>query len=101
MPERSDWANKFAYEDQISWELNCLKNCDKILFWVPREMKTMPALTTNVEFGYWLAKRPNDICYGRPVWSEKNGYLDYLYFKETNKTPKDNLKELLLVTGLI
>ena len=42
------------YDDQVSWERDTMNMADIILFWVPREMKHMPALTTNFEFGKWV-----------------------------------------------
>lgn len=41
------------YQEQLLWENQGLKTADCILFWVPRQMDTMPALTTNVEFGLY------------------------------------------------
>lgn len=41
------------YTNQIEWENEGLERADCILFWIPRDMVTMPALTTNDEFGYW------------------------------------------------
>ena len=53
----------------------------------------MPAFTTNVEFGYWI--HSGKIIYGRPDNSRKNGYLDWLYEKDTNKKPYNNIEGLL------
>jgi len=39
------------YDGQIAWEYRAMSSADVLLFWVPREMTRMPALTTNVEFG--------------------------------------------------
>jgi hypothetical protein len=39
-----------GYVHQI-WEDRWMSIVDVILFWVPRDMATMPGLTTNVEFG--------------------------------------------------
>lgn len=76
------------------WEREALYNADTIVFWIPRSAK-LPAFTTNVEFGYWLAKNSSKVIYGRPDESEKNKYLDWLYYTETNKEPINNLEELL------
>lgn len=85
IPEREGGWAKTNYEDQAEWELAGLALCSKILFWVPREMVTMPALTTNVEFGYWLAKSPERVLYGRPDDAPSTKYLDWLYLREYNK----------------
>ncbi|HXA63320.1 MAG TPA: nucleoside 2-deoxyribosyltransferase domain-containing protein, partial [Streptosporangiaceae bacterium] len=41
------------YTGQVEWEERCLHLADVVLFWVPRELSTMPAFTTNVEWGMW------------------------------------------------
>lgn len=93
-PELENDTRVFDYNNQTWWEREALYNADVIIFWVPRS-KNMPAFTTNVEFGYWLAKNSDKVLYGRPDDSEKNKYLDWLYETETSKTPLNNLEELL------
>ncbi len=95
VPERKDWSIKFTYEDQVGWELDCLERCGAIAFWIPRNMETMPALTTNVEFGYWLVKKTYRVFYGRPEEAVSVRYLDYLYKKETGVEHETSLKQLL------
>ncbi len=95
VPEREDWTIKFAYEDQVDWEHAGLLNAKAIVIWVPRDMETMPALTTNVEFGYWLAKSPEKIVYGRPPSAPSTRYLDWLYRKDTNRVVFDTLEATL------
>ncbi|MDD4547329.1 MAG: hypothetical protein PHI05_01115 [Bacilli bacterium] len=58
-------------------------------------MEKMPAFTTNVEFGYWLAKKPEKIIYGRPNNAKKIKYLDWLYKKESNKEIFETLEETI------
>lgn len=84
IPE-DEFIRKNDYVDQAEWERKALSNSTIIVFWVPRELEKMPAFTTNVEFGYWLAKRPIDIIYGRPDDAKKVKYLDWLYRKESNE----------------
>src|SRR5262245_26798698 len=36
------------YHNQIEWEERGLNLADCVLFWVPRDLATMPAFTTNV-----------------------------------------------------
>lgn len=81
IPERQYWAVKFDYTDQVDWEEDSLSKATVILFWVPRDMETMPALTTNVEFGFWMAKDPEKVIYGRPDDAANIRYLDWLYKK--------------------
>ena len=41
-----------APEDIYGWEWAMLKmHADVVAFWVPRDMNTLPGLTTNIEFG--------------------------------------------------
>ena len=65
------------------------------MFLVPRKIDTMPAFTTNVEFGFYLAVRPEEVLYGRPDDSEKNTYLDWLYTDTTGRTPINSLETLV------
>lgn len=49
LPENGDWRH--GYDAQVAWERKYLDVADQIVFWVPRDMRALPALTTNVEFG--------------------------------------------------
>lgn len=98
VPEHGMCEQRFAAEEfeqlylrQVEWENYGLMNCMKIAFWVPRKIDTMPAFTTNVEFGLYVAS--SRIVYGRPVDSEKNRYLDWLFKK---KNPFGIIHENLL-----
>lgn len=95
VPERKFDDRTFDYDNQVFWEREALHNASVIVFWIPRNIKTMPAFTTNVEFGYWISKNNKKVLYGRPNESEKNKYLDWLYEVETNKQPFNNLANLL------
>ena len=95
VPELENDDRTFNYDNQVWWEREALYNASIIVFWVPRNMKTIPALTTNVEYGYWISKNPDKIIYGRPDDSEKNKYLDWLYEVETGKEPINDLSNLL------
>jgi len=100
IPERRDWATKFEYNEQVEWEWQGLENCHAIVFWIPRNLSTMPAFTTNVEFGSYV--RSGRAYYGRPDGSPKNDYLDWLYEKVTKREPENNLENLLerVINGL-
>lgn len=80
VPERRDRQVKIDYLDQVEWEYRGLQGAKAILFWVPRDMEKMPALTTNVEFGCYVGKHPN-VFYGRPEGAPHTRYLDWLYNK--------------------
>lgn len=73
-----------SYLHQVEWELEHLEKADYILFWIPRNLKNMPAFTTNVEFG--LYAKSDKIIYARPDDAPKNKYLDVLY-KKFNTRP--------------
>ena len=98
VPERKSKEFKVNYMDQVEWERKGLEYASVILFWVPRKLDTMPAFTTNVEFGYWIACRPEAVIYGRPDESVKNRYLDWLYTRETKHTPIKSLEILVKET---
>lgn len=63
----------FDRKKQIQWQTQCLSKCDLILFWIPRNLKTLPGFTTNIEFGQWM--HSDKIIIGSPNNSEKNSYL--------------------------
>ncbi len=92
-PEYSTNKPKESYIDQAMWERIALTNATVIMFWVPRELKEMPAFTTNVEFGYWL--HTGKVTYGHPLTAEKVKYLDWLYKLDYNKEVHTNLDDLL------
>ena len=83
------WTSDFEYSDQIEWEHNALQRSNIILFWVPRDVKNMPAFTTNIEWGYWMAKNPNKLVLGYPKKAPKMKYMKYyadkLGIPSTNK----------------
>jgi len=94
IPELENDNRTFNYENQVWWEREALYNASIIVFWIPRSSQ-LPGYTTNVEYGYWIAKNSNKCLYGRPDNSERNKYLDWLYQVETGNNPMNNLEELL------
>src|SRR3989338_101164 len=78
VPEHRPDTNKLDYEygPTIDWEHAALDRADCILFWVPRDLKTLPAFTTNVEYGLHAAS--GKIVFGAPANAPKNGYLRYI-----------------------
>ena len=63
----------FVYDKRISWEVHWLKKSNAILFWVPRNMSTMPALTTNIEFGEFM--HSEKVILGYPENAEHVQYM--------------------------
>ncbi|MEV8248390.1 nucleoside 2-deoxyribosyltransferase domain-containing protein [Streptomyces rochei] len=78
-PESRGGVRAERYEDQVDWESDARAGATAILFWIPRDMRTMPGMTTNVEFGL-------DVGTGRAVLGlppdcpnpERNRYLAYV-----------------------
>jgi len=76
VPEQENWSKHDHYDQQIAWEWEALSISTVVVFWVPRELKTMPAFTTNVEFGLMVA---SDKCLlGYPEEAPKMRYLAQL-----------------------
>lgn len=73
---RSGVGSGFNYDSQVAWEWEALSISTVILFWVPRELKTMPAFTTNVEFGFYVSS--GKVVFGAPIDAPKTGYLTAL-----------------------
>ena len=92
-PERSVKMEHVDYDAQVEWEYHGLVNCDVIVFWIPRDLDTMPAFTTNVEFGTYV--KSGRIVYGRPDDAPNNRYLDWLYKKHNDRPIYNTLKDTL------
>lgn len=82
IPEDEDFDNfdPVTINNQVEWEWKGLEESDAILFWVPRNMVTLPGLTTNVEFG--MQAKSNKVVLGYPEDAEHCGYLDRIARKE-------------------
>jgi hypothetical protein len=77
VPEEEGGGLRDAHEDdQVRWEWAALERADAIVFWVPRDLRTMPGFTTNVEFG--LHCRSGKVLLGYPPGAAKMGYLTRL-----------------------
>jgi len=63
------------YDDLVEWEDERLESCDCIMFWIPRELKKMPAFTTNIEWGRWESS--GKVVLGAPEGAPKMGYIRY------------------------
>jgi 8-oxo-dGTP pyrophosphatase MutT (NUDIX family) len=76
VPENRNGSVQWSYDEQIAWERTYLEMADCIMFWVPRELKKMPAFTTNVEFGLYI--RSGKVVFGAPQGAIKVNYLEVL-----------------------
>lgn len=79
VPIRQDGDYRGGYLDQVEWEYECMEKCSVIVFWIPRNKTELVGLTTNVEFGRYLAN-PKTL-YGRPPTADSVKYLDWIYTK--------------------
>lgn len=66
------------YSGQVYWEWEALGRAACTLFWVPRNLETMPGFTTNVEFGFMMALAPERVVLGHPEGAPKMRYLSKL-----------------------
>lgn len=73
-------------EKQTYWEWEALDNAGVILFWIPRSER-LPGFTTNVEFGIYTTKRPQNVILGYPQNANKMRYIDILYRKKAGRVP--------------
>jgi 8-oxo-dGTP pyrophosphatase MutT (NUDIX family) len=73
VPEPADGSRYPGYDQQVEWEQRWLDAADSILFWVPRDMATLPGLTTNVEFGRYESS--GRIVLGAPQDAQHVRYL--------------------------
>lgn len=88
------------YKKQCDWETAALNIVDVIIFWVPRDLKTMPALTTNIEWGIWANSGKS--IFGAPSNAPKNEYLklmaDNLFVPRFNTLEK-TIKKAVEIIG--
>lgn len=70
-------SDKYRYDLPI-WEFTGLRKSGVIMFWIPRTRELI-GLTTNCEFGYWMARDRKKVVYGRPDESYRNKYLDIMW----------------------
>ena len=94
-PEPIDGWDWPEYSNQCNWELKCLSCATVILFWVPRDLVTMPAFTTNVEFGYWV--KTGKCVLGHPEGAKKVRYLDFLYNRHYSSEVCESLSQTVQV----
>ncbi len=51
LPRDGVYRPDYDHAGQIDWELAHLETAGAIVFWIPRDLETLPGFTTNVEFG--------------------------------------------------
>jgi hypothetical protein len=95
VPEREFDDRSFDYDEQFWWEREALHYATAIVFWIPRNMKTMPALTTNGEYGKYTSRNIDKVVYGRPDNAERMKWFDKDFYAETELEPLNNLRDVL------
>jgi len=92
IPEDESGRWRHSYTDQVEWEDAGLHLATVIVFWVPRDLKHMPAFTTNVEWGTW--HQSGKVVLGAPADAPKMSYLRY-YATKFGVPQADTLRETL------
>jgi len=75
VPEDADGSPRFDYTDQVEWETAGLGLADAIVFWIPRQLGTLPGFTTNVEWGAW--QRSGKCVLGAPAGAPGLRFLQH------------------------
>jgi len=83
------WHGK--YDEQVIWEWEALGKAACTIFWVPRNLETMPGFTTNVEFGFMAAAVPDRVVLGFPEGTPKTRYLQFIAEHPTEFSGRLNL----------
>lgn len=104
VPEFGKSDNPMDFINQAGWERKALMRSDVIVFYVPRKFPELPGLTTNVEYGMYLARKPLASLLCCPPGSEKNRYLEWLYNEEKPgahifRDLKEVLQEAVIIAG--
>jgi 8-oxo-dGTP pyrophosphatase MutT (NUDIX family) len=89
-PQDGKWADN--YDEQLEWEEEALNRADCIVFWIPRDLKTLPGFTTNDEWGVW--KHSGKVVLGTPPKAPKTRY-QRIYAKKLQVPLNDRLKDTL------
>ena len=96
VPEDEAGGMSGTYEAQVEWEERCLKMSDCIVFWIPRELSTMPGFTTNIEWGVWHDS--GRAVFGAPKDAPKMRYLRH--YAEKYRVPHAETLEETLAAAL-
>lgn len=74
--------------DVPMWEYAALKKANVVALWLPRTEELI-GLTTNFEFGFWLAKNQFKLKYGRPDDAYRISYCDKMWTKVSHENGID------------
>lgn len=79
-PESRGGQRARRYRDQVRWESSARNRATVVLFWIPRDLETLPGFTTNVEFGLDVGTE-KAVVLGCPMdcpAPERNRYLIHI-----------------------
>ena len=97
-PRDGNWLD--GYINQIEWEEKHLHMADCILFWIPRDLTTLPGFTTNVEWGAW--QDSGKVVLGMPQDAPSTRYLRYYADKlyvDTASTLEETINAAIQMLG--
>lgn len=83
------------YGNQVEWEEEGLIRADCIMFWIPRNIDTLPGFTTNIEWGTW--HKSGKVILGAPQGAPKMRYIRYY----ANKLNIPNTYHLMNTINLV
>jgi hypothetical protein len=92
VPEAESGGFNGTWDAQVEWEDHCLHAADVIAFWIPRDMATLPGLTTNVEWGRWESS--GKVVLGAPPEAPSIKYLRH-YANKYGAPTADTLEETM------
>jgi hypothetical protein len=81
-------------ETQTFWEWEALGRATVIMFWIPRNTR-LPGYTTNVEFGRYVALKPESVVLGYPEDASKMRYLTIMYRHMVHREPVHTLQQTI------
>lgn len=99
-PESRGGVRAKHYDDQFEWETTARAAASVVLFWIPRDLRTLPGMTTNVEFGHDVAVHRQVVlgCPSDCPNPERNRYLIHLarhYGRPVCETLDDTVRTVL------
>jgi hypothetical protein len=76
LPRDGAYHADYDHAAQVDWELEHLEKAGAIVFWIPRDLETLPGFTTNVEFGRF--SRSGRALLGYPPGAPRMRYLRHI-----------------------
>lgn len=74
VPELEDGAWNGDRDAQWAWEDAAMSRADAIVFWMPRDLETMPGFTTNIEWGLYAGS--GRVVLGVPSGAPKTDWME-------------------------